>query len=760
MKKAVVPTRASAPVEKRAKRRASPPTDRAPQTAAARPRPARGGRRSRWALIVGATALAALCGVAAPPAVRPWEDPSRPVGERADALVAALTRDEKIALLSGGPGPVIKGVPRVGLPPVRMSDGPLGLKMKTEAGQLAAVRTTSFPAGMALAATFDVSLLREVGGAIGRECRAHGADLLLGPSVNIYRVPQCGRNYEYFGEDPYLAGELAVGYTLGLQAEGVMASVKHFAANNQEYDRYRGNSVVDERTLQEIYFPAFRAVVQRADIASVMTAHNPLNGVHCSDNAWLLTDVLRGQWGYEGFVVSDWYSTYETVPVVKGGVDLEMPIPRALAAARVEAELRAGTITAAEIDAKVRRIAYACLQRGIYGPGRAALKPVDDAAQQQLVLRAAREGLVLLKNQHDLLPLDRNRTRRIVVLGSLAIDTPYHGGGAASVPAHQRRSLVADITAAVAAGTQVHHFADLASADAREQCAAADAVVVAAGFTAEIEGEAHDRPFDLLPAQVELIRRASELNAHTVVVLMTGGGVNISPWLERVAALVHTWYLGDGCGHVVGELLFGDFNPSGKLPISIERRWADSPASANYDTARSDQMAERLFKPAYEAKYGVIDPHDFFPINYAEGIFVGYRHYDARGIAPLFPFGFGLSYTTFRYGNLAVENHDGEFVVAADITNTGARAGAEVVQLYVGAVQPRLPRPPRELKRFARVELQPGETRRVEFTVGRHDLAFFDPAAHAWQTDPGTYEISVAASSRDLRLTRAVRWPQ
>ncbi len=704
--------------------------------------------------------LAALCGVAAPDVTAPWEDPARPLSERADALVAALTRDEKIALLTGGPGPVIKAIPRLHLPAVRMSDGPLGLKMKTEAGQLASVRTTSFPAGMALAASFDVPLIQEIGAAIGRECRANGVDLLLGPSVNIYRVPQCGRNYEYFGEDPYLAGELAVGYTLGLQAQGVMASVKHFAANNQEYDRYRGNSVVDERTLQEIYFPAFRAVVQRAGIASVMTAHNPLNGIHCSDNGWLLTDVLRQQWGFEGFVVSDWYSTYETVPVVKGGVDLEMPIARALAAPRIEAELHAGTVTEVEIDAKVRRIARACLQLGIYGPGRSTAAPVDAATHRQLVLRAAREGLVLLKNRAHLLPLDRQQTRRIVVLGELAAQTPYHGGGAASVPAHESRSLVADISAAAGAGAQVRHFTALDSADASQQCADADVVVVAAGFPAAIEGEAHDRPFDLLPAQVELIRRASTLNPRTVVVLVTGGGVNISPWLEPVAALVHAWYLGDGCGHVVGELLFGDFCPSGRLPISIERTWADAPARANYDTMRSEQLAERLFKPAYEAKYGKIDPRDFFPINYAEGIFVGYRHYDAKDIAPLFPFGFGLSYTTFGYSNLTIANRDRQIDISVDLTNTGARTGAEVVQLYVGAVQPRVPRPPRELKGFARIELQPGQTRRVSFMLGADDLAFFDPKSHGWRTDAGDYAISVAASSRDLRLTRTIHWPQ
>ncbi len=702
--------------------------------------------------------LAALCGVAAPDAVAPWEDPKLPLSERADALVAALTRDEKIALLTGGPGPVIKAIPRLHLPAVRMSDGPLGLKMKTEAGQLASVRTTSFPAGMALAASFDVPLIQEIGAAIGRECRANGVDLLLGPSVNIYRVPQCGRNYEYFGEDPYLAGELAVGYTLGLQAQGVMASVKHFAANNQEYDRYRGNSVVDERTLQEIYFPAFRAVVQRAGIASVMTAHNPLNGVHCSDNGWLLTDVLRQQWGFEGFVVSDWYSTYETVPVMHGGVDLEMPIPRALSAARIEAAFAAGTVTDAMLDAKVRAIAHACLQLGIYGRGRVAPAAVDSTAQRELVQRAAREGLVLLKNRDHVLPLDRKQTHRVVVLGELAVNTPYHGGGAASVPAHDRRSLMADIASAASPGAQVHHFATLESAAAREQCADADAVVVAAGFPPEIEGEAHDRPFDLLPAQVELIRRASALNPRTIVVLVTGGGVNISPWLEPVAALVHAWYLGDGCGHVVGALLFGDFCPSGRLPISIERTWADAPARANYDTTRSEQLAERLFKPAYEAKYGKIDPRDFFPIHYAEGIFVGYRHYDAKDIAPLFPFGFGLSYTTFGYTNLTAARRGEKIEVAADITNTGDRAGAEIVQLYIGAMHPRVPRPPRELKRFVRVELMPGESRRVQFTLEADDLAFFDVATHRWETEPGDYQIAVAASSRDLRLTGTLRW--
>ncbi|MBN2785451.1 MAG: glycoside hydrolase family 3 C-terminal domain-containing protein, partial [Pontiellaceae bacterium] len=608
---------------------------------------------------------------------------------------------------------------------------------------------TLFPSTIGLAASFDRELAYAYGRAVAEECRADGFRILLGPGVNIYRVPNGGRNFEYLGEDPCLASQLVVPYIKGVQEAGVIATVKHFAANNCEYFRRSANSVVDERTLREIYFPAFRAAIEEAGCGALMTAYNPVNGDWAAENRWLVTDILRNEWGFDGLVMTDWWSIYDPEKVLTAGVDLEMPYAEILTKENVLAVLESGKITEADLDERVRCILRPCVEFGLLDQPHAdpSLHSTWDA-HAEVARQIGRESLVLLKNRNSLLPLDRSRVRRIALFGKNAVETSASGGGAAGFePGDAFVTYEAAIRAAAGEQVEVKVYPEHISAEAAEE---ADIAVV---FLTMVEHEQMDRNFEFDEDSLYTLNRVASVNPNTIAVVSLGGGVEMASWIDDVAALVYAWYPGTYGATALGEMLFGDLNPSGRLPISIEKRPEDTHYFGNY--LPEDVILPRTF-------HGWDSKHERFDVEYREGILTGYRWYDTRGIEPLFPFGFGLSYTSFSYGDLMVttgsEKGGPVARVRLRVRNDGDRAGAEVVQLYVSDPECDVRRPAKELKGFARIALEPGEEREVEFLLGLQDLSYWSDAAGQWMADPGTFEILIGASSRDIRLQAPFRY--
>lgn len=678
------------------------------------------------------------------------------VAEQANVLLKQMTLDEKLDFIAGGPKATINGIPRLGIRAIRMSDGPLGIKAQAEGEDAVKINATAFPSAMTMASTWNNQLLFDIGKAIGVESKYNGVDILLGPSVNMVRIPQNGRNFEYFGEDPLLAGKLGVAYIKGLQSQKVLADVKHFAANNSEFNRYKSNSVIDERTLNEIYLPAFEAAVKEGGSATVMTAHNLLNGYHGSENALLLDTILRQKWNFNGFVISDWFSNYDLIPTTKYGVDLEMPIPRIMAKEKMLAALKNKEISVEDIDKKVERILYTCIYFNLYDK---QMPPQPDLEQHaNVALQTGAEGTVLLKNSNNFLPLQKENVKNIVLLGKATVETPLYGGGAAGMNATRMQNILTEIQKIAGNQIKVTYIENLAPNDAAATVKTADVVLVSLGFDAKTEGEAHDRPFDLPKEQTKLIQQAAAINPNVVVVLHTGGSVNISPWLADVKALFMPWYLGDATGHVIGKMIFGEINPSGKLPISIEKDWKDSPAFNSYDKYASEAAMPALFKPFYEKINGKVVSTDMINTPYEEGIFMGYRHYTTNKVTPLFPFGFGLSYTTFLLSNLKATTKNGLINVTLNVKNTGKTAGAEVVQIYVGDDEASVKRPVKELKAYQKVFLKSGEQKQLTFSLNQKDLSFWDIKTHNWKAEPGTFTIYGATSSTDDSNQTKVSW--
>jgi beta-glucosidase len=807
------------------------------------------------------------------------------IERKVDAVLAKMTLEQKIDMLGGFNGFGIRGYPSLGLPVLQMADGPVGVRNDGPA--------TAMAGGIALAASWNPVLAERVGVQIARDARAKGKHFLLGPGVNIYRSPLNGRNFEYLGEDPLLGSRIAVAYINGVQSQGVAATIKHFMANNSEFDRHDTDSVIDERTMREIYLPIFEAAVKEAHVAAVMASYNLTNGEHMTQNSAINNGILKRDWGFKGILMSDWSATYDAVGAANGGLDLEMPSGRFLNRENLLRAIQSGAISEDTINDKIRRILRVELTFGWPDREQQDLSlPRYNQQGREIARQAAREGIVLLKNAGDALPLNRERVKTIAVIGPGAHPAvPVGGGSAQVVPFHGVSVLegisnylaptshmvtsatgIASMARAAATtsfqvdessgrpGLKLETFSnedlsgtpagtgttqhitlgvpfdisatntDEASSpnpqqnqigserwigyyvpkaagtfdvfvqqggfapggfrmyldgklqfdnwdnqkfvvaqtsvvlDARphkivfehhsgrglrppfvrmgivqqnawvdpvaeELASKADVVVIAAGFDPTTETEGWDRTFQLPPGQNELIRRIAARNKNTVVVLTSGGAVDMRPWLDQVAAVIEAWYPGQEGGTALAEILFGDVSPSGRLPVTFERQWEDNPAYRNYYPVEGSNR-----------------------VAYREGVFLGYRGYEHNGTKPLFPFGYGLSYTTFKYGNLTADQHG----VAFEVTNTGSRAADAVVQLYIAPARSSVPRPAKELKGFSRVPLRPGETKAVKIPLNTRSFAYYDVQTKEWRAEAGAYEILVGSSSEQIELTGQV----
>jgi beta-glucosidase len=798
--------------------------------------------------------------------------------QRVESLLAELTLPEKIELIGGQPrrGATFPN-PRIGLPELKMSDGPMGVHWWCE-------RATAYPAQLCAAASWDESLWHELGVSLGRDARARGVHILLAPGVNLYRSALCGRNFEYMGEDPLLASRMATRWIRAVQSMGVSCTVKHFALNFQEYDRHNVSSDLDESTLHEVYLPAFRAAVTEAGSGAVMTAYNRVNGTHCSEHRGLITGVLKELWGFDGVVMSDWTSTYDAVRAANAGLDLEMPMALWMNADRLLPAIERGEVSVATIDDKVRRLLRLAVCFGWLDHEQLDRSiPLDDPRSAETALEVARSGIVLLKNDAGLLPLRPSAIQRLAVIGTHAHPAVWSGGGSAYTPPTHQVSVLEGFLALLGDDVEVVHApgpdpnparvafltcryecefgsglvgeyfnnAELAGAPtevrvdarldqiwgtgapmksltaehfsvrwsgwfvpelggrhgfrvrphqgavrisidgqtvldtwaeprirelgfehelragkrhrlvveykrvgtwgglslgwwalcdpAREVSACvraardADAAVVCVGFDDATEGESFDRPFAMPPELEELVIEVARAQPNTVVVLTAGGNVDMRRWLGLVKGLLFAFYPGQEGGRAIAEILLGRVNPSGKLPVTFEKRLEDRSSFHCYHDEDAD-LRVRL----------------------DDGVFFGYRHADARGIEPQFPFGFGLSYTSFAYENLSLSAPsmalDGSITVSFDIVNTGSVAGAEVAELYVHDVVASMPRPPKELKGFAKVKLAPGERKRIDIELDRRAFELYDAGRHEWRVEAGQFEILVGASCADLRL--------
>lgn len=727
-----------------------------------------------FALLLPAT-IAQNNSASAPPASAPYRNAKLSVDQRVKDVLSRMTLEEKASMMGGSGWMESTGVERLGIPAIKMADGPLGVRawwggsaLTSQPDAKQKVESTAFPSGIAMAATWDADLVGREAHAIGQEVKAFGRDMILGPTVNINRQPLWGRNFEGYGEDPYLSGRLAVAYVRGVQAEGVIPSVKHFAANNQEFERRRIDEQIDARTLHEIYLPAFKAAVEEGGAWAVMSAYNKVNGENCSQNAPLLNDILRKEFGFKGFVVSDWRSTYGTAAPLIAGLDLEMPGGKEAAAAlaasvaqlpgvsgswmtteNVLAAVKAGRLSESVLDENVSHLLRIIFLSGLFDHPHVATGVIDTSEQRAIALEGATKSIVLLKNEGGLLPFDTAKVHSIAVIGPSAAVARTGGGGSSMVRPKYAISPLDGIRERAGSNIQVTSSlgvsmegddpaqdtpAARASAikAAADAAAHADVAVVVVGRSSRIESEGHDLPSMDLPAgQDDLIAAVEAANPRTVVVLNTGDPVTMTKWIEKTPALLDMWFDGQEGGHALASILFGDASPSGKLPVTFPKRWEDSPAYGHY--------------PGVNLK-----------VDYAEGIYVGYRYFDTKNVEPQFPFGYGLSYTTFEYSNLKVANQLGnvgrDAVVTVDIRNRGKRAGAEVVQLYVHDGHSKIDRPVRELKGFQRVELKPGESRTVTFKLDQASLSYWNPATKTWQAEPGAFEVQVGASSRDIRL--------
>jgi beta-glucosidase len=808
------------------------------------------------------------------------ETSRRQIEKRAQNLLEQMTLSEKIDLLTGS-GMATKPNVRLGIPELKMTDGPLGPNGKGQA--------TNYSACIAMAATWDEPLIERVGQAIGEETRGLGFNMLLGPCINIGRVPHGGRTFESFGEDPYLTSRMAVAYIKGIQREGIVACAKHFACNNQEWNRFDVDVLVDERTLREIYLPAFKAAAQEAGTLAIMAAYNRINGVYACENRYLLTDILRCEWEFPGIVISDWGAIKSTVATANAGLDLEMPEATYMGEKLLQA-INSGQVAESLIDDKVRRLLRVMLTAGLFDKSMAIdSSAVNTKEHRALALEVARKAIVLLKNDQHILPLNREGISSIAVFGPNANEAQLYGGGSGSLESFYKISLLQGLKnkadnkisiqftrglatrrtelpvvdslllipsqakpgehglcgeyfnnrdvqgrpvlvridkqidfnwkrespvpgivnpdkfsvrwtgTLIAPGTgsyeigvnadngvrlylnnhlvvdfwtdaapdqlksasvdlvSGHHYdlriefyenigdamaklglapvitSKVEIAKAVTMARDADIAIVCAGLDKNLEGEAHDREeLELPDEQIALIRASASVNKKTIVVLNNATPILMNDWIDQVPVIIEAWYTGQECGNALADILFGEINPSGKLPLTFPNSWEDSPVYHTYPGSK--EVA-----------------------NYSEGIFVGYRHFDKHHLEPRFPFGYGISYTQFDYHNLTINpqtiTRDDIAKIKVTITNSGTMAGDEIVQLYVRDVEASVERPIKELKGFKRVTLKPAGQRTVTFFLDRDALAFYDVNSKQWIAESGEFEVMVGSSSCDIRLT-------
>jgi beta-glucosidase len=727
-----------------------------------------GHRAGLAPLLFGLWALSSAAPFAAEAPRAAYLDPAVPLDARVEDLLGRMTLEEKLSLVHADSKFTTAAIPRLGIPRRWMSDGPNGVRedIGPDTWQVAG-RTDDFatcmPVLIGLAATWDADAAGLFGNVIGEEARKRGKDIMLGPGVNIQRTPLNGRTSEFLGEDPYLASRMVVGYIRAVQSHGVASCVKHFAANNQETQRNSIDVEMDERTLREIYLPAFRAAVQEGGAWAVMGAYNKFRGQFCCQNDYLINRILKGEWGFRGLVMSDWGGTHDTREAVLGGLDLEMgtetgprrgaaqapeeagpgrsPYERYFLAGAFREGLERGDYPMSVLDDKVRRNLRVMIATRVFD-GREE-GSLNTAAHQEAARKVAEEGIVLLKNEGAALPLAADRLNSIAVIGENAVRLQAYGGDSARIKALYEVSPLEGILRLVGARTNVTYSPGYRKDGAPDLIDKAVAAARSADVAIVVGGLVHAHPFDSegddrkdlnLPwGQDELIRRVAAVNPRTIVVLVSGSPVAMGGWLDRVPAVVQAWYGGTEGGNALANVLFGSVNPSGKLPCTYPKRIEDSPAHA---------------LGAYPGSNGVV--------NYAEGLLVGYRWFDTKGIEPLFPFGYGLSYTKFEYSGLrlaAGSKADGPVVtVEFEIANTGDRPGAEVAQLYIHQAKPSLPRPLKELKGFRRIELNPGEKKTVSIALDRRAFAFYDPARSGWVAEADDFMVQIGSSSRDIRL--------
>lgn len=650
--------------------------------------------------------------------------------DRAAKLVSQMTIDEKINLISGKIDAFhTYAIPRLGIPSVRMADGPQGVRNIDGKN----IHSTFYPCGVSAAATWNRDAVREMGAGIGCAAKAHGVQIMLGPGVNIYRSALCGRNFEYYGEDPYLASETAKNYIEGMQEQGVMATIKHFALNQQEFDRHGVSSNADERTINEIYFATFRKAVEQAGVGAVMTSYNPINGVHAAENSWLIKENLRA-WGFEGIVMSDWTSNYNTLNFVKGGLDLEMPKAYAADPERLRTLLANGVIEESELDEKCIHIVQTLSAFGFLD-GSLEADPVaeDSELSRKRAYEIALEGPVLLKNEDGILPLKPGRKNLIAIIGPNANEMVCGGGSGWVNPEDGKGVTLYEGLLKLGKNYPVR----LLGNPDPEILKNAAVVVVAAGFNKKTETEGRDRKYDLEKEQNELIGTVASYNKNVIVVANSGGEFDMAPWADKAKAIILDWYPGQEGGNAIAAILSGKVSPSGRLPFTFWGSLDKNPAQKWYHTAPLHPSANR----------------DRYPFSeYAEGVFLGYRGEEHFNVKPIYAFGYGLTYTTFDYSDIrAVPAGDG-YDIIFKVANTGKTAAKEVAQVYVSPVNPSIIRPAKELKGYDKKLIAKGAA--VEYTIHLDPDAFsyYDVDSHSWRLDRGEYRILVGASADDIRL--------
>jgi len=661
----------------------------------------------------------------------PFMDSSLELEKRVEDLLERLTLPEKFRLTAGKKWWYTKPIRRLGIKSFAMHDGPHGVRSDREGK----TKTTYFPSTICRAATWNVGLSEDFGIAIAQEIRDVGAHMLLAPGINIQRTPMCGRTFEYQSEDPYLNKQLAVAVVKGIQSQSVAACIKHFICNNQETNRFTSSSEVSERALQEIYYPAFKAAVQEADTWSIMSCYNKVNGIYGSENEHLLRGVLMNEWGFRGFVVSDWGAASRTTSAescINAGLTLEMPIASKYNIFRLAQAYKEGKFTEEALNDNIRRLLRVMFLVGLFDSENALPKGSRNTPEHQALAREiAEEGIVLLKNERNILPLDMKKVKKIAVIGPTAMKKTSLGGGSSSnFPPYEIKPIV---------GIKEKCKEKVEIIDSPSK---ADITVIFAGLRhqsgMDIEGE-DKASFSLPVDQISLITKTVQENPNTIVVLTSGSPVSMINWIDKIPVVVQAWYGGMEAGNAIANILFGDVNPSGKLPITFPKVLSDSPAHVS---ERTYPGAEKVF--------------------YEEGIFVGYRHFDSKNVAPLFPFGHGLSYTKFTYKNLNLSKEkiagDEKLTVAVDVTNSGEKFGAEIVQLYLRDVESSVERPLKELKGFKKVTLNPNEKKTIKFELTKEDLSFFDETENCWKAEKGQFNVLIGSSSRDIRLQGEIEY--